>query len=279
MLGINIIVVLLIKFTGFIGDKIGYKPVLLVSIVGIGLCGTCFDLIPRYKEYLRYPSAMVTMNSSNNNSFILRSVLWPITYPECNVRETHNVTFCENSSPLTNETFYDDLNTYLRCKDENGDVYNIGSLDTTEFQDLSNNNPKITYVSGNGTFCDLESSNATAKDIYCDIDITNNPYVGKCFNPKGSHAGMFWTYLLLRGLWQIFMGAGFMLCDGTAMCLVKEHNSNYAMILIWQSVAGIFGPLIAGTLVHDSDDPSGNYCKFKIHYYKIFMILILSLCV
>ena len=261
------IIVLYTKFTGFIGDRIGYKPVLLVSIIAIALCGTCFDFIPRYKEYYRYPSAMITLNTTNNNSFILKSVNWPITYPECDVRDTHNITLCENSPPLTNETFYDDIKTYLRCKDENGVLYQIESLDVTEFRNLSNNNPNITYVSGNGTFCVIESNNATLKDIYCDVDITNNPYVGKCRNTKGSHAAMFWTYLFLRTLWQIFQSACFALCDGSSMCLVKEHKSSYAMILIWQSIAVILGPLIGGPLVHDSEDKGGNYCTFKRQYY------------
>ena len=39
---------------GFLGDKIGLKPVLLTSIIGMAVCGTCIDLTPRYKEYNRH---------------------------------------------------------------------------------------------------------------------------------------------------------------------------------------------------------------------------------
>ena len=224
----------------------------------VGLFGTCLDLTPRYKEYSRYPTATVTKENNNDHSFILRSVKWPITYPQCNLREADDVTLCDDSPPMKNKTFYDDLKKYLRCYDPNGDLYEIESLNTKEFRDLSTSKLNISHTSENGSFCDLESSHAESNDILCDIDIINNPYVGKCFNTQGSHATMFWVYLPLRTLWQMFMSAAFALLDGTSMCLVKEYNSSYGMIIVWQSIAAIIGPLIAGAMVQDSPDANGN---------------------
>ena len=60
------------------------------------------------------------------------------------------------------------------------------------------------------------------------------------------------------------------------MWIVKEHKSSYAMILIWQSIAVILGPLIGGPLVHDSEDKGGNYCRFKRQHYIIFVIIIFA---
>ena len=234
---------------------------LLCSMIAVGLFGICFDYTPRYKEYVRYPTAMVTMNNNDNTSFILISVKWPVTYPACNVRETNDVTLCDGSSPLTNQSFYDDLKKYLICEDENGQPYDIETLDTNDFNDHSTMSVNISNEAENGTFCELESPKAITTDIFCDIEIQDNPYLGKCFNAEGSHAKMFWVYLVLRTCWQTFMSAGFSFLDGTSMCLVKEHQGSYAMIIVWQSIASIFGPLLSGVLVQDSEDAGGKkYC-------------------
>ena len=231
---------------------------LLFSMIAVGLFGICLDYTPRYKEYVRYPTAMVTMNNEDKTSFILKSVKWPVTYPECNVRETNDVTLCDGSSPLTNQTFYDDLKQYLICKDENGNIYDIETLDTNEFKDHSTMSVNIFYDSENGTFCALKSPESNIIERFCDIDIKDNPYLGKCFNAEGSHTKMFWIYLLLRTCWQTFMSAGFSFLDGTSMCLVKEYQGSYAMIIVWQSIAAVFGPLLSGVLVQDSEDVGGK---------------------
>ena len=244
---------------GYLGDKVGYKPVLLTSIVMVGLFGTCFDLTPRYKEYTRFPTASVSMKGHDNTSFVLTSVKWPITYPECGVRQSNNATLCDGSPPLINQTFYYDLIKYLRCEDDDGNSYSIGSLDTKDFKPPLHNLLNLFEEPGNGTFCDLESTMAnTTNDISCGIDITNNPYVGTCSNTEGSHSKMFGVYILLRILWQVFMSAAFVFLDGTSMYLATQHNSSYALIFLWQIIAGIFAPLISGALVQDSDDPNGK---------------------
>ena len=38
---------------GMIGDKIGYKVVLLVVLVTLAVSGTCMDFTPRFKEQIR----------------------------------------------------------------------------------------------------------------------------------------------------------------------------------------------------------------------------------
>ena len=241
------------------GDKIGYKPVLLISIVMIGVLGTCFDLTPRYTEYSRFPTASVRLNDNDNTSFVLMSVKWPITYPQCNVRESDNATLCDGSSPLINQTFYDDLKNFLRCEKDDGSSYVVNSLDTKEIRSSLDSLLETYDEPGNGSFCDLESikSNNTI-DITCNIDVTNNPYLGECFNIEGSHSKMFGIYILLRILWQVFMSAAFVFLDGTSMYLAHQNNSSYALIFVWQIIAGIFAPLISGALVQDSDDPNGK---------------------
>jgi hypothetical protein len=37
-----------------IGDKIGYKIVLLILLVALVVSGTCIDLTPRFREEIRW---------------------------------------------------------------------------------------------------------------------------------------------------------------------------------------------------------------------------------
>ena len=237
----------------------------LLSLLGVGLSGTLFDITPRYKEYSRYPTAELEMDRVNTEKFILRSISWPASYPKCDLRKTNNNETCQDFPPLNNETFYNDLINYLKCSDENGEELTIENLDTALFQKVPTNTSKLLDIPGNGTFCYLNSEIANVSITQCNIDIVRNPYLGECFDTEGSHAAMFWTYLPLRALWQIFMSATFALLDGTSMCLVKKYNGSYAMIIVWQSIAGVIGPLLAGLLVQDSEDPDGNNLFCQIH--------------
>ena len=235
-------------------------------MVMIGLFGTCFDLTPRYKEFTRLPMASVRMKGHDNTSFVLMSVMWPITYPECNIRKSNNVTLCDGSSPLVNQTFFDDIMKYMRCEND-GNAYEIKSLDTNDFKSTLTNSLETYDEPGNGTFCDLMSTKSnTTVDISCDIDIYNNPYLGECFNTEGSHNKTFFVYLLLRILWQVFMSAAFVFLDGSSMYLAHQQNSSYALIFVWQIIAGIFAPLISGALVQDSDDANGKRRRFHFIY-------------
>ena len=261
----------LFKHLGFLGDKIGLKPILLGTIIGMGVCGTFIDLTPRYKEYLRRPNALLTSDNISEGSFILRSVQWPTDYPNCNNRENHDLALCDNATPVINASFYDDLINYLDCKNEAGDVVEITLLDTSLFRFPSNNSLVIADLPLNGTFCDLYANyvnNITERIFYCDI--IERPEVGQCFNTDGSHAATFFTYFFLRIVQAVCVNTMFSLMDGTSMHLVKQHNSDYAMVLIWNTVAGVFGPMISGALVVDSSDPSGK--QFHLEYkYRSFI--------
>ena len=224
-------------------------------MIGTAICGTCIDLTPRYKEYFRHPTANLTVGSSNAQNFSLTSITWPIDYPESNILD--DITICENSPPVKNATeFYSNISEYVNCRDKNGNTVKIVSLNTTQFQNPAFNSISVTHLSGNGTFCQLRPNDSIVGEIYCDI--IENPFVGEYFDTSGSHAAMFGVYLLLRTLWQIFISAAFSISDGTAMCLAKEHNGDYAMVLFWQTLSSVLAPLISGKLIQDSGDPNGK---------------------
>lgn len=93
---------------GYIGDKIGYKPVLLLTIIGIGATSTCFDLTPRYRE--RIPTAVFSKNESD--IYHLSSFKWG--FPK-----EINGTFewCQQSVPVADQDFFADIVDYVEhCK-------------------------------------------------------------------------------------------------------------------------------------------------------------------
>jgi MFS family permease len=246
---------------GFLGDKIGFKPILLISLIGTGISGTLMDFTPRYKEYLRYPSAVLSKinNNDDGGSFTLTSIEWPTGYPLCDLRESHNITLCQNSPPYKEKEFYQNIEQFLECNNANGELVPVGTLDVSLFDTPWNNSLAITDTSNNGTFCELFASfasNTTHDEIYCDI--VDHPDIGKCVNLEGSHAVTFSIYLLLRILWNLCVNVMFNLTDGTAMHLAKTHSGDYAWVLAWNTLAGVFSPMISGALIEDSADPSGD---------------------
>ena len=44
------------SFLGYIGDKIGFKIVLAVTLFSAGLSATAFDWTPRFNEHYRIPT-------------------------------------------------------------------------------------------------------------------------------------------------------------------------------------------------------------------------------
>ena len=67
---------------GFIGDLIGYRVVLIVNVIVVGVCATVFNFLPVYKETEQVPHALLYMNmsaaESAEMSYSLMTIQWPI---------------------------------------------------------------------------------------------------------------------------------------------------------------------------------------------------------
>jgi hypothetical protein len=57
--------VLTLTFLGYIGDKIGFKIVLAVTLFSAGLSATAFDWTPRFNEYYRIPTLSLMENNQS----------------------------------------------------------------------------------------------------------------------------------------------------------------------------------------------------------------------
>lgn len=213
---------------------------------------------------MRYPQAIVTFSNITENEFILRAITWPTDYPNCNKYDANDLELCSTAAPIINPTFYDDLVDNLECFDDSDYPIEVNTLDTSSFQNPLENNLIISDLKGNGTLCNLfvhYIDNINEVVLHCNIKENQN--IGPCFTTQGSHAATFFTYLLLRISFQVFINSMYTLIDGTTMHLVKKHNGNYPSVLLWNSLAGVLGPLISGSLVEDSKDPSR-----KLHLYS-----------
>ncbi len=72
---------------GFVGDKVGYKPVIITSILALGATSTSFHYMPRYKETSKMPYAvLVTSEGYAMEPYSISSVAWPL----CDVEHTNN---------------------------------------------------------------------------------------------------------------------------------------------------------------------------------------------
>ena len=70
--------------SGFIGDIIGYRIVLIFNVIMAGICGTAFNFLPIYKEVQQIPYGLLYLNISANQTgssemvYNLMSIQWPI---------------------------------------------------------------------------------------------------------------------------------------------------------------------------------------------------------
>ena len=55
------------------------------------------------------------------------------------------------------------------------------------------------------------------------------------------------------------------------MHLVEQHKSDYAWLLAWNTVGNMFGPMISGALVEDSDDPSSKKTFYLALLFSLWL--------
>ena len=60
---------------GYIGDRIGYRIVIIINVIIVSLSATSFDWTPRFIEYYRTPT--ITFNTTSDVTEVLQ-FHWPI---------------------------------------------------------------------------------------------------------------------------------------------------------------------------------------------------------
>ena len=98
---------------GYIGDRIGYRIVIIFNVIIVSLSATSFDWTPRFIEYYRTPT--ITFNTTSDVIEVLQ-FHWPIK--DCKI---DNITFndCKNDPILSKEDFWLSLEDFSNCSTDN----------------------------------------------------------------------------------------------------------------------------------------------------------------
>ena len=114
------------------------------------------------------------------------------------------------------------------------------------------------------------SSNSWKDDeIYdlrlCNLDQYGTDYnIRECYDSEGSHQRTFWIYLLLRVLFQSSLLSIYSCIDGTILRHARDYNSDYAWVMVYNNIATLISPPIAGVLIKEA--PEGSDGEFD-HIY------------
>ena len=214
-----------------IGDKFGYKYIICIDCILIGLAFTSFSYVPKFSE----GNVQITNINLTNDNNELYSIQWPV----CN-------NTCEESLPIT------DTDTFL----ENVSEYILNTLNITDFE-----MPELNYTGEitmqNGTFCqfladlDLQNTDNTTNYILPDI-------LDTCDTGSGNHSVTFWSVTALLFVYRLTLSTGFSMFDGVSQLQAAKHHSKYNYILFYTIALEAISPFISSLTIKDNEDGSSG---------------------
>ena len=91
----------------------------------------------------------------------------------------------------------------------------------------------------------------------CNLDQYGTDYnIRECYDYEGSHERTFWIYLLLRVLFQSSLLSIYSCIDGTILRHARDYNSDYAWVMVYNNIATLISPPIAGVLIKEAPEGS-----------------------
>ena len=216
----------LTPLAGYIGDKIGYRPVLLVTIVGLMLSSTAMNFIPVYREYSAKVGVDKSLYNSSWESFDLKSIVWFGRYNnpsiECDFVSLENIIkeiTCEDAVFEANITFA------------------IDEIKVTESENCTDLDKKT---------CKYFVKLVEDQDILiCDAKFQGE--VGSF--ETGSHTLTLWVYFALKTMTKILINVMFNITDGAASTIAIKENFDYAKICFFAAAGSIIPNFITGPIV------------------------------
>ena len=129
---------------------------------------------------------------------------------------------------------------------------------------------KTTYVkdTSNGSLCFYETNFQPTNYTYLDTFTcrVNHTDIANCDLKFGNHAKTFWSYFVLRLVFDITMNSVFALFDGSALKLAKEHDSDYSNMALFLQIGAALGSLSSGFLVQDEEGMQYNGSEVWTHF-------------
>ena len=101
------------KIQGYIGDRIGYRIVIIINLIIVGLSAISFDWTPRFVEFYRTPT--ITFNAPSDVTEVLQ-FQWPIQ--DCSIKNI-TVNECKNDIILSEDNFWLNLDVFSNCSTDN----------------------------------------------------------------------------------------------------------------------------------------------------------------
>ncbi len=136
-----------IYFLGYLGDKIGYKPILIWDAIIVGSAYTSYMFIPTAKVSIRSPFVDIGPGL-DDHTFPLMSVNWPLCSGDKDLTDIQRCrqSWLADSDTETVQDFLAGINSFVNCQD--------GNITISVPVDLYFNN-----VTSNdeGTFCNLKA--------------------------------------------------------------------------------------------------------------------------
>jgi len=203
---------------GYFGDKLGFKAVLICSLMASLVSTGALPFIPIYRS--SQPQAAV-INFDSTTSPPWSSVQWIGEYNRC------------EGGPL--------VVVGVHCDDSDW----TGQLDLTD-ECSSNEDGQC----GDEVICihRCETQNVPVVNFtvqYCSIDLEN----GQGSQEEGSHSLTFWIYFAVRTVLNIFMNASFNISDAAAATKAKKEGAAYSSIMFFGTLAGIITPNLIGPIL------------------------------
>ncbi len=187
---------------------IGYKYLLIFNIILAGSASSIFDLVPRYYEEIKAPTAALYVGTDAAQIYSLQ---WPI----CHHPSTPET--CESTPSFQNG--FPGIEAYIDCHDSS---YVIDTSYTFESATVVNFD--------NGTFCQTENTllnTSTTSGYFEECDVVKYRELEICIHEVGSHSATFWSYFGLRFLYNWGMNSAYSLMDGTSVRMSEKFDSDY----------------------------------------------------
>jgi len=208
---------------GYIGDKCGYKPTFVFTLVFSAVELVAFTLLPKYKVTQRFKIGVDTSNVEDISASSIRM------FGEYLLQ---NNTSCSQDISFTVED--------ITCKDK--PVPHNFSAVFTSFLGTSLAHCNTT----NHDYCTYDIAAYDPDNItYCDVKLKNeiNSF------EEGSSSVTFWSFLLVRWLWQFAMNPGWTIADSIAITACKKANIEWGYVMAIGMTFPIVSPLLVGFMI------------------------------
>jgi len=244
---------ILSPFLGYLGDKLGYKFVLLFSLLSFMTTMTSLNFLPTYRQFSAKIGLKENFYNETLDQFDYNSIVW---FGKYNGLDTS----CKYEAKENNIK-------EIRCEEE---VYNV---------DITFKEDEIgTTLHENCTDLNVETCKYFIQYDEKEYKVCDVIFEGENGNfETGSHSLTLWLYFGLRCLTNVFINGLFNISDGAASTITIAEHSSYSLVMFFGNIGSLIPNFVAGPIVDNInlgsdywDCLAGSYVNvsdFKIPFF------------